>query len=203
MPESLLSARFLKHFVNTLSADLGPEALSTVLEKAELPVEWTQAEHLGTLDEVRAAEVYARLQAALRTNFGRGARGILLRIGGKMWEPLLAEAPLTVRTQVGLVKRLPLGLRRKSTLETLARLLSVRDGGVTVHTLDLNLLLVDHASPSTRGQSGHAPICFVTQGLIREALFWAVGEEHDIEEINCRAAGAADCKFKITLGGLT
>ena len=202
MPESLLAARTLHHFVDVLSADLGPEALSTVLERAGLSAEWSRAEHLGPLDETRAAEVYAQLQAALRTNFGRGARGVLLRIGGKLWNPLLNEAPLTVRTQAGLAKRLPLGLRRKSTLEILARLLSARSGGVSVHTLDLDLLFVDHASPSTRGQSDPAPICFVTQGLIREALFWAVGEEHDIEEINCRAAGAADCKFKITLGGL-
>ena len=201
MTDARLPSRVLLRFVETLSADQGAETLSTVLERAGLPPEWARPQHLGPLDDERAAEAYARLQAALRTYYGRGARGILLRIGGRMWEPLLTEAPLSVRTQAAVAKRLPLGLRRRPTLEALARLLDAREGGVTVHTLDLNLLFVDHASPSTRGQSDPAPICHVTHGLIREALFWAVGEEHDIEEIGCRASGAAECKFKITLGG--
>jgi len=199
--ETLVSPRFMRLFVDTLSSTLGVETLPAVLEKASLPSEWARPEHFGPLDEIRSAQAYARLQAALRIYYGRGARGILLRIGGKLWQPLLDEAPLALKTQAALVRRLPLGLRRKSTLELLARLLAARDGDVTIHTLDLNLLFVDHTAPSTLGQTASTPICHVTLGLLREALFWAVGEEHDIEEISCRAAGAADCKFKITLGG--
>lgn len=200
-PEILISPRFMRRFVEMLSTTLGAVSLSAVLEKASLPPEWARPEHFGPLDEVRSAQAYARLQAALRTYYGRGARGILLRIGGKLWQPLLDDAPLALKTQAALVRRLPLGLRRKSTLELLARLVAARDGDFTIHTLDLNLLFVDHKAPSTLGQSEATPICYVTHGLLREALFWAVGEEHDIEEISCRAAGAADCKFKITLGG--
>lgn len=200
MTEAHVSPRLMRRFVETLSASLGAEALSAVLEKSGLPADWGRPEHFGPLDEVRAAEAYMRLQTALRTYYGRGARGTLIRIGGKMWEPLLNDAPLSIKTQAAVVRRLPLGLRRKAALELLARLLSARDGGVTVHTLDLNLLFVDHASPSPSNRSEAAPQCFVTHGLIREALYWAAGEEHDIEETSCRAMGAADCKFKITLG---
>lgn len=81
------------------------------------------------------------------------------------------------------------------------RLLSDKPGDVTVHTLDLDLLLVDHVSPTTLGQKDSAPICYVTQGLIREALYWAVSREFDIEETSCRAAGHNNCEFKITVGG--
>jgi predicted hydrocarbon binding protein len=41
----------------------------------------------------------------------------------------------------------------------------------------------------------------MTLGMIRECLFWAVGSEHDIEEIACRALGAKACEFKISFGG--
>ncbi|MFZ5880700.1 MAG: V4R domain-containing protein [Chloroflexota bacterium] len=200
MPEILLPARILRRFVEALDTNLGAEAFSAVLEKAGLPPEWAQPEHLGPLDETRAAEIYARLQAALRTYYGRGARGILTRIGAKLWTVMLNEAPFALRTQAPLVRRLPLGLRRKAALELLARILSARENDLTVHTLDVNLLVVDHASPSTLGRSESAPICYVTLGLLREALYWAVGTEHDIEETTCRAAGAAECKFKITIG---
>jgi hypothetical protein len=36
----------------------------------------------------------------------------------------------------------------------LARLLAAKPGDITVHTLDLDLLLVDHVSPTTDGQRG-------------------------------------------------
>jgi predicted hydrocarbon binding protein len=77
----------------------------------------------------------------------------------------------------------------------------MKPGDHTVHTLDLDLLFVDHASLATAGQSDSTPICFVTLGMIRECLYWAVGYEHDIEEISCRALGAKECEFKITVGG--
>jgi len=200
LPEVRLPARILRRFVEALDSNLGAEAFSAVLEKAGLPPEWAQPEHFGPLDDARSAEIYARLQAALRTYYGRGARGILMRIGAKLWAALLSEAPFALRTQAPLVRRLPLALRRKAALELLARILSAREGDLAIHTLDVNLLVVDHASPSALGQSESAPICYVTLGLLREALYWAVGEEHDIEEINCRAAGAAECKFKIIIG---
>jgi predicted hydrocarbon binding protein len=82
----------------------------------------------------------------------------------------------------------------------LARLLSAKPGDITVHTLDLDLLLVDHVSPTTDGQRGDEPICWVTLGLIRESLFWAAGREYDIAETSCRAAGAAACEFHIKTG---
>ncbi|MBI5297503.1 MAG: hypothetical protein HY869_18645 [Chloroflexi bacterium] len=200
MPESLLPARVMHRFVETLASSLGVDTFAAVLEKAGLPPEWAHPEHFGPLDDARAAEVYARLQAALRTYYGRGARGILMRIGAKLWGTLLNEAPFAIKTQAPLVRRLPLGLRRKAALDLLARLLSAKENDLTVHTLDRNLLFVDHAAPTALGQSESAPTCYVTLGLLRETLFWAVGEEHDIEEITCRATGAADCKFKITIG---
>jgi predicted hydrocarbon binding protein len=202
MTESRLPSHVLRCFVETLSTGLGPDALPAVLKNAGLPAEWACTEkYLGPLDDAHAADAYARLQAALRTYYGRGARGTLMRIGEILWESLLGNASFTIKTQATLVRRFPVGLRRKPALELLARLLSAKEGDLAVHTLDLNLLLVDHACPSAMGQSASAPICFVTQGLVREALYWAVGQEHDIEETSCRAMGAADCKFKITLGG--
>jgi predicted hydrocarbon binding protein len=100
-----------------------------------------------------------------------------------------------------LIRGLPKSVRRKPALELLARILSAASGNITVHTLDLDLLLVDQASPTALNQTDDAPVCFVTFGLIRECLYWADGQEHDIEERACRAMGAQQCEFKITIGG--
>jgi predicted hydrocarbon binding protein len=191
----------MRRFVETLAEDLGLETFIAVLEKAGLPAQWTDREHFARLSAEQSAEVYSNLQAALRTYYGRGARSILVRIGGKLWGRLLDNGALGLKAQATVVRGLPVGMRRKPALEMLARLMSAKPGDITVHTLDLDLLFVDHASAATLKQSEQAPICFVSLGLVRECLFWAVGHEHDIEEISCRARGAKECEFKITVGG--
>jgi predicted hydrocarbon binding protein len=148
-----------------------------------------------------AAEAYAGLQKAVRTYYGRGARGTLIRVGGNLWKRLLDDAPFALKAQSKLLFGLPVNARRKPALELLAKLLSAQRGDVSVHTLDLDLLLVDHASPGTLGLSESDCICFVTLGMLRECLFWATGQEHDIEETFCRAKGQESCEFKIIIGG--
>jgi predicted hydrocarbon binding protein len=201
MAEIVFSARIMQRFVETLSSEVGHETFSAALVNAGLPEEWAHSAHFAGLDNVRTAQAYARLQSALRAYYGRGARGILLRIGAKLWNYLLDDSTFAIKAQAALIRGLPKSLRRKPTLELLARILSSAAGSITVHTLDLDLLLVDQASPTTIDQSDDAPICFVTFGLIRESLYWADGQVYDIEERACRATGARQCEFKVTIGG--
>ena len=196
-----LSSRFLHQFVDTIASELGQDNLSIVFEKAGLPSDWSDPVRWESQSRTTPIESYARLQKAMRTYYGRGARGILIRVGGKLWYRLLDDAPLSLKAQSRVLFGLPANARRKPALELLARLISDQRGDVTVHTLDLDLLLADKVSPSTLGQSESEHICFVTLGLLRESLFWAVGQEHDIEETSCRANGEDACEFKITIGG--
>jgi len=191
----------MRRFVETLSEEIGQATVSAVLSNAGLPEDWALPAHFSGLDDERAAQVYSRLQFALRTYYGRGARGILLRIGSRLWNRLLDDASFGIKAQAAIIRGLPKSQRRKPALELLARILSAVPGGITVHTLDLDLLFVDQTSPTTLDHTDPASICFVTLGLIRECLFWAVGQEHDIEERACRAAGAHQCEFKISIGG--
>lgn len=200
MAEVDFPARVMFRFVETLSAELGHDSLSTVLLKDGLPEEWAHHTYFAGLDNVRAARAYAQLQSAIRTYYGRGARGILLRIGSKLWERLLDDSTFGIKAQSVIIRGLPKAMRRKPALDLLARMLSATPGSVAVHTQDLDLLLVDGTSPTTLDQSDINPICFITLGLIRECLFWADGKEYDIEERACRASGAHQCEFKVVIG---
>ena len=137
----------------------------------------------------------------MRTYYGRGARGILIRVGGNLWNRLLEDSSLAVKAQSKILFGLPANARRKAALDLFAKMLSAQRGDVTIHTLDLDLLLADQASPGTLGQSESEHICYVTLGLLRECLYWATGQEHDIEETSCRANGGEACEFKIVTGG--
>jgi predicted hydrocarbon binding protein len=85
-------------------------------------------------------------------------------------------------------------------LELLARSIGTQSGDITVHNVDLDLLLIDHVSPAAEGQHDSTPICYVTQGLIRESLIWATGQDFDVEEISCKAMGQDACEFRISAG---
>jgi predicted hydrocarbon binding protein len=91
--------------------------------------------------------------------------------------------------------------RRRRILELVAGILRDGGGATSVHTLDMDLLLVDNSGAATAGQTSTEPICFVTLGLIRQAFFWGTAKEVDVEETACKAMGAAACEFKIKPGG--
>jgi predicted hydrocarbon binding protein len=185
--------------VQAAAAELGSDQVAAILALSELPADWARPASFRKVGQVEAAKVYASMQAALRAYYGRSARGTLLRVGQRLWHHLLEDASLPGKTQAVVIKRLPLRSRRKSTLELLSRFLRIKPDDITLHSLDLDLLLADHVSPTTQGVQSRSPICFVTQGLIRESLLWATGQRPDVEESSCRAHGDNACEFKITL----
>src|SRR5262245_41164844 len=130
----------MRKFVQTLSKEIGPETLTAVLKKSGLPKDWARDEYFVALNLEQAASSYARLQSALRTYYGRGARGILLRIGAKLWNQLLDDSSFGIKTQASLIRSLPKFARRKQVLELLGKILSVKREDITVHMLDLDLL---------------------------------------------------------------
>jgi predicted hydrocarbon binding protein len=194
------SNRILRRFGETVALELGAEQFSAMLALVNLPAEWKNPQAFLAMNPYDSAHVYASLQTAMRTYFGRGARGVLLRVGQGLWTRLLDDAALGIKAQAAVIRRLPLSTRRKPTLELLAKFLGTRPGDITIHTLDLDLLLVDHASPAARDQKEPTPICFVSQGLIRASLHWATGKDYDVQEIHCQAMGEHTCEFKITGG---
>jgi predicted hydrocarbon binding protein len=201
--ETRFSSRILHRFVETVTLELGADQFHAMLALAKLPPEWAKPETFMRMDPTQSAKIYASLQAAMRTYYGRGARGVLLRVGQRLWDLLLEDAALVGKAQAALIKRLPLASRGKSILELLARSISTQSGDITVHTLDLDLLLVDHVSPAAHEQYASHPICFVTQGLIRESLVWATGQGCDVEETSCKAMGQNTCEFKVTVGRIS
>jgi len=203
-PETLspvISSRLVQQFVAATVEEVGVEKLALVLADVNLSPSAIEPENLGGMDNRAAAELYARLQQALRMYYGRGARGILLRIGRGLWQRMVAQASLREKAELQIVRRLPVPARRRRVLEFVAERLRDPGGSSSVHLLDVDLLLVDRSGAAACGQADDEPICYVTLGIIQGALFWAVGREVDVEEVACKATGAPACEFKIKFGG--
>jgi predicted hydrocarbon binding protein len=197
----MISYRLVEWFVEAALREVGADMLPAVLEENHLSPSVLEKNALTRPDGVEAAQIYALLQQALRLYYGRGARGILLRIGQGMWERMVAQAGLRMKTELEIARRLPVPARRRRILDVVASQLREGGGVASVHTLDLDLLLVDSSSAATARQSSAEPICFATVGLIQGALTWATGQDVDVEEVACKAAGATACEFKVRPGG--
>jgi predicted hydrocarbon binding protein len=196
-----LSNRLVQFFIDCTVEEVGADNLTAILAENQIALGAIERGALLRMDGVESAGLYASLQLALRLFYGHGARGLLLRVGEGMWKRMLAQANFLEKTQLEIVRMLPVPARRRRMLEQVAGYLREAGGLVSVHTLDLDLLLVDHSGAATANQNSREPICFVTLGLIQGALFWAAGQEADLEEIACKATGALACEFKVKLGG--
>jgi predicted hydrocarbon binding protein len=197
----LLPVRFFRLFLDTLTVEIGYDALMVILEKAGLPADLVDPQAVSHYTSQSAAETYTRIQKAMRLVYGRGARGTLIRIGRIMWARLLETASISEKSRAQLIRALPFAMRRKAALELLARFMREKPAGIAVHTRDLDLILLDHATAAAIEQTEASPVCYVTLGLIQENLFWATARDYVIEEISCRAIGGNDCEFKISLEG--
>jgi predicted hydrocarbon binding protein len=195
----VISSRFVQQFVAATTEEVGAEKLTLVLADENLSSSVLAQENLRRLDGRAAAELYARLQHALWLFYGRGARGILLRIGRGLWQKMVEQASLLEKAEMQIVRRLPVPARRRRVLEFVAERLRDPGGSSSVHLLDVDLLLVDRSGAATCGQADDEPICYVTLGMIQGALFWATGREADVEEVACKVTGAPACEFKVSI----
>jgi len=195
----VISSRLVQQFVTATTEEVGAEKLTLVLADENLSSSVLAQENLRLLDGRAAAELYARLQHALWLYYGRGARGILLRIGRGLWQKMVEQASLLEKVEMQIVRRLPVPARRRRVLEFVAERLRDPGGSSSVHLLDVDLLLVDRSGAATCGQADDEPICYVTLGMIQGSLFWATGREADVEEVACKATGAPACEFKVSI----
>jgi predicted hydrocarbon binding protein len=196
---AVLSRRLLLSFIDSALEEIGARSLPAALAQLEIPLSSLEQASVESLDGAKAARLYASLQQALRMEYGRRGRGILQRVGRRMWILLTAQAGLRIKTELEIVRRLPVPARRRRVLEIVADYFNEEGGSVHLHPLDLDFLLADHGSAATLGQSDTSPICFVTLGLIDGALLWATHQEPSVKEIACRAQGAPACEFRVSL----
>ncbi len=189
---------YVHHFLVATQAETGDYGLRLMLRNAgldqyivEFPPENKQA--------VMLASEFAALQAAMRQYFGNGARGALIRIGRLHWKNIYETASVIQRAKLTAGRQMPALPAGRIFLNHLAARLQGVDGNVSVHLMDRELIFMDTSSDSTVEQSADSPICWATLGMLQAAMTLATGQEQNIEEISCRASGAAACRFRIQL----
>ncbi len=195
--DRLVSSDLIQPFMLAISEEIGNFSLQLILQQAGydgFPPGWPGRVLAG----MRSSE-FAAIQRCVRDYYGRGARGLLLRVGRETWTAMIETASPARKALIRLSKFTPRAYRIRLSLDLLAEKLRGPDGKAEVQPQGQDFLLLDYTSDGTYGQKTAEPVCWSTQGLIQGALFWSIGNEMDVEEIGCRAMGDEACKFRIKL----
>ncbi len=142
---------------------------------------------------------YGATEQAVEDFYGtRGARAILTRIGRATFQYTLKEQPAILGLASIALKALPMGMRMKLVLERVTKAANedVNQPAYLREEQDAYYFVVEECP--CRWRPPHtSPACFVTVGVLQEAMAWATGKNFRIEEVACISNGAAACVYRI------
>lgn len=185
----------LRRLLLALEGVVGHGGLITMLRQARLIRYTGELPPYNRELRLQAAE-YAALVQAVEVYFGRGARGILLRVGRGAFEQLIKHQPLNVAGHRLVFLGLPRPARARRILRWLAAEIAAPHGRVEVSHAGGRFVVLDYEGDSVFGRRREAPGCSLTIGQIQAALGWATGREYEVVETECKGLGAPACRFE-------
>lgn len=155
------------------------------------------------LNPAVSAADYSRLNEAIETFYGRGARGILQRIGKASFEYGLREQSALLGLAGIAMKVLPPKQRIQLVLNNMAGALKKISGRdqIDVEVTDGQIAYVARTCSVCYGRKSAKPVCHLYQGSIAEAVRWAAGQAYQVRETDCIACGADYCRFEVVEAG--
>jgi bacteriochlorophyll 4-vinyl reductase len=196
--EASLSNAIFRRTLIAAEEIVGKDDLNAVLYSAELSRIVNKIPPDDLNPGITQAE-YARLNEAIEYRYGRAGKGVLQRIGGKMFENTLKSQP-TLLNLAGLTMRLlPKFQRVRFMLTSMSNALQSTNSSANaeVDEQDGTIAYVERSCAVCRGRQSDKPICHIHVGELRAAIRWAVGEGYEIRETSCIAMGAEACRFEV------
>jgi predicted hydrocarbon binding protein len=142
---------------------------------------------------------YGAAQQAVEDFYGpRGARAMLIRIGRATFRYTLQEQPAILGLAGLALKALPMGTRMKVVLENITNAAN-RDVNLKAHLREEPdaYYYVNEECPCRWRPKHPQPACFVTVGVLQEAMLWATSKNFKVEELACISNGASACVYRI------
>lgn len=192
--------RFAMITLEALEEVMGKNGLNAILNLAHLPNLIDNYPPTNLEKEFDFAH-YSMTNLALEEMYGpRGGRGLALRAGRATFSDALRGFGAMAGAGDLAFKVLPLGAKLKIGLNAMAQIFSqISDQHSTVEEFDTEFHYVIHQCPVCYGRTGEdKPVCFIAAGLLQEGLKWlSGGSEFRVNESECKAMGAAACRFVI------
>jgi predicted hydrocarbon binding protein len=122
----------------------------------------------------------------------------LLRIGRATFQFGLRDQPAILGLAGIALKALPEKTRMKLILDRMASAAEERVNQPTLvrEEADAFYFIVNECPCGWR-PSHDKPCCYVTVGVLMEAMAWITGKLHKVEEVACISNGASSCVYRI------
>lgn len=177
---------------------MGENGLNTVLRTSGLQ------RFIGNLPPedlkpgVKATE-YAKLNEAIEAFYGRGARGMLRRIGKASFQYAVREQASLMGMAGAALKLLPQRQRILFVLNNMVSALKKTNPQVDAWVEDKEgkIAFVEKTCAICMGRHSTQPVCHLYIGSVGEAVKWATGLDYDVRETHCIAKGDPFCRFEI------
>lgn len=190
----------LRTFLLSMEEVLGEKGITAMLNAAGLPRYIGNYPPDNLAQEVTFTD-YTRLCLAVEDFYGRGARGLLNRIGRASFRYGLREHPALFKAVQTYLKLRGAHARLKFVLNAIAKALTQEANEPTQVEEDEDdfILSIDYCAACWERQTDK-PVCHVNIGFIEEAGQWALGAPVEVQEIACRAQGDPACRYRIHIG---
>ncbi|NUN10997.1 MAG: hypothetical protein HUU54_17610 [Ignavibacteriaceae bacterium] len=145
------------------------------------------------------ASQYAQLNQAIEDFYGRGGKGMLLRIGRASFQYGVREQAALLGIAGVALKLLPEKQRIKFILNGMADALKKTNPQVNawVDESGDRLAYLESTCGVCNSRHSNHPICYLYIGSISEAVKWATGKDFEITETHCIAKGDEYCRFEV------
>ena len=148
---------------------------------------------------------YAELCAGLLTFFGRAGKSMVIRLG-RLTSKYAIEKQSGVYNVAAktAAKLMPSGMQVKLVLDSMVNGYNklYAENGQALH-----FRVEDHGHawafvsvecPLCAGKAADLPMCWGRIGTLKESLTWLTSKDFDVEEVECRALGAAACVWEVS-----
>jgi predicted hydrocarbon binding protein len=191
---------FIRNFLLSLENVAGQNGVKTILNMAgqsDLICNYPPANMEGRFDVAR----YSMIMATLDDLYGdKGAQLMATRAGYANFKASIASMgdPLGVNTESfqskPVIEKVESALAMVHSMATRTKTTSIP------RTKDGQFLYPVERCPVCYGRTTSTPRCFITAGLLQEAIRWATGGlNFDVKQVRARSCGDASCDYVIPL----
>ena len=178
---------------------MGKNGINAILNMANLPhlIDNYPPNNLGR--EFDFAD-FSAINGALEEMYGpRGGRALALRAGRATFTEGLRNLGALAGAGDLAFKVLPQIAKLRIGLPAMAKIFTTTSDQLsTVQEEDDHFVYTIHQCPVCWGRKVDKPACFIATGLIQASLKWVSGgNEFDVTQVTCRAAGDEKCDFVV------
>jgi hypothetical protein len=196
--EAVIINSLVRQALISMQEVMGDNGLNAVLKSCGLE-RFAENFPPNDLEPSIKASQYAQLNQAIEDFYGRGGRGMLLRIGRASFQYGVREQAALLGIAGVALKLLPEKQRIKFILNGMADALKKSNPQVNAWLDESGdrLAYVESTCAICNSRHSDRPICHLYIGSISEAVKWATGKDHEITETHCLAKGDEYCRFEV------